>query len=72
MPTRTEMDASHRKVVELERTVRRLRDTVEALSAAGASKGAGESAGETSASAKAARKSGAKSDQPGNTTRSKR
>lgn len=29
MPTRTEMDAAHRKIVELERTVRRMRDAME-------------------------------------------
>lgn len=33
MPTRTEIDASHRKIVQLERTVRRLRDAVEQLQA---------------------------------------
>lgn len=30
MPTRTELDGAHRKIVELERAVRRLRDAVEA------------------------------------------
>lgn len=33
MPTRTEVDAAHRKTVQLEREVRRLRDAVEALRA---------------------------------------
>src|SRR5690606_3918652 len=37
MPTRTELDGAHRKIVELERTVRRLRDAIEA----GQSNGAG-------------------------------
>lgn len=34
MPTRTELDGAHRKIVELERTVRRLRDAVESGQAA--------------------------------------
>src|SRR5690606_5818821 len=37
MPTRTELDGAHRKIVELERAVRRLRDAIEA----GQSNGAG-------------------------------
>ena len=70
MPTRTEVDAAHRKIVELERALRRLRDAVEggpgaAPAAAGGaaakssarkpSKGAGKAAGDKSKSgAKAA------------------
>lgn len=34
LPTRSELDGAHRKIVELERTVRRLRDAVEAGQAA--------------------------------------
>src|SRR5690606_21372282 len=34
MPTRTELDGAHRKIVQLERSVRRLRDAVEAGQAA--------------------------------------
>lgn len=37
MPTRTEVDAAHRKVVMLEREVRRLRDAVQALTPAASS-----------------------------------
>ncbi|WP_202844709.1 class III poly(R)-hydroxyalkanoic acid synthase subunit PhaE [Luteimonas saliphila] len=33
MPTRTEIDAAHRKIVDLERTLRRLRDAIEGSSA---------------------------------------
>ncbi len=36
MPTRTELDGAHRKIVELERAVRRLRDALEAGQAGGA------------------------------------
>lgn len=42
MPTRTELDGAHRKIVELERIVRRLRDAIEA----GQSNGAGRAAPE--------------------------
>lgn len=41
MPTRTEVDAAHRKTVQLEREVRRLRDAVEALRADNGSGAAG-------------------------------
>ena len=38
MPTRTELDGAHRKIVQLERTVRRLRDAIEAGQAVPAAK----------------------------------
>lgn len=40
MPTRTEIDAAHRKIVELERSLRRLRDAVEHGAAPAAPSGA--------------------------------
>lgn len=40
-PTRTEVDAAHRKIVQLERDVRRLRDAVEALRSGNAGDAAG-------------------------------
>lgn len=41
MPTRTELDATHRKIVELERAVRRMRDAAEAPPAASPAASAG-------------------------------
>lgn len=52
-PTRTEVDAAHRKIVQLEREVRRLRDAVEGLRSAQASGAAAGGAGEPAAAASA-------------------
>lgn len=59
MPTRTEVDAAHRKIVELQRELRRLRDTL----------AAGASAAQTAPSAaKAARGSRARAGKPARST----
>src|SRR5690606_14888913 len=67
MPTRTELDGAHRKIVELERAVRRLRDALEAGQAGGAETAAlppptGSAAGK--AAKKAARTTAKKTARP--------
>ncbi len=62
MPTRTDVDAAHRKIVELERALRRLRDAVEGGPGAG---GPGSSPGRDRAAGKAAAK-------PASATRAKK
>ena len=54
IPTRTEIDAAHRKIVQLEREVRRLRDAVQAPAPARASARASEPAANDAPRAKAA------------------
>ena len=51
MPTRTEVDAAHRKIVELERTLRKLRDAVSEIAAGAASPSAKPSRSAAGASA---------------------
>ena len=57
MPTRTEVDAAHRKIAELERQVRRLRDAV-AMASAGAPADRAASAGRSSRPAASAKPAG--------------
>lgn len=58
MPTRTELDATHRKIVELERQVRRMRDAATAAEEANAGKVAAKPQAKAAANANA--KAGAK------------
>jgi|UPI0004B51146 class III poly(R)-hydroxyalkanoic acid synthase PhaE subunit len=74
MPTRAEVDSAHRKIVELERALRRLRDAVgdgQAASAAGSGGIAGASSGRQAAKKPAAKKrAGRKSaSRPSQTTK---
>jgi hypothetical protein len=64
MPTRTEVDAAHRRIAELERALRRMRDAAPAAAGAGSAKPAAAKPAAKPAGKQAAKSAGKQAAKP--------